>query len=68
MSSQKVRELEAQIEASRTVRRKKVQLDPNELSADIEAIRRTQIEAGRVPEESDEAEESETPSEAGSGP
>lgn len=38
MSSQKVRELGRQSEASRTVRRKKVQLDPNELFADIEAM------------------------------
>jgi hypothetical protein len=64
MSSRKIGELERQIEASRTIRRKKVQLDPNELFADIEAIWRTQIEGGRVPEESDEAGESETPSEA----
>ncbi|KAH8746518.1 hypothetical protein F5883DRAFT_700531 [Diaporthe sp. PMI_573] len=53
MSSQKAQELERQIEVSRAVRRKKVQLDPNELFADIEAIRRTQIEAGVVPEDSD---------------
>jgi len=66
MSSQKAQELERQIEASRVVRRKKVQLDPNELFADIEAIRRTQIEAGVVPEDSDGSEESETPSETGS--
>jgi hypothetical protein len=66
MSSQKAQKLERQIEASRVVRRKKVQLDPNELFADIEAIRRTQIEAGVVPEDSDRSEESETPSETGS--
>jgi hypothetical protein len=40
MASQKNQQLEAQIEASRTVRRKKVQIDPNEAFADIEAIRR----------------------------
>jgi len=64
MASQKAWELDCQIEARRTVKRKKVQLDPNKLVADIEAVRRAQIEVGRVPEESDEAEESETPSEA----
>ena len=64
MSSQKNQELERQIEASRTVRRKKVQLDPNELFADIEDIRRTQIEAGVVLGDSDASEESDTPSEA----
>jgi hypothetical protein len=64
MSTQKNRQLERQIEASRSVRRKRVQLDPNELFADIEAIRRTQIEAGVVSEDSEASEESETPSEA----
>jgi hypothetical protein len=44
MSSQKNQQLERQIEASRVVRRRKVQLDPNELFAGIEAIRATQIE------------------------
>jgi hypothetical protein len=47
------------------VQRKKVQLDLNELFGDIEDIRRTQIEAGVVLEDSDGLEESEIPSETG---
>ena len=53
ISSQKNRELERQIKASRAVQRKKVQLNPNELFADIKAIRKTQIEAGVVADDSD---------------
>jgi hypothetical protein len=66
MSSQKAEQLERQIEASRVVRRKRVQLDPNKLFAGIEEVRRTQIEAGVVSEDSDGSEESETPSEPSS--
>lgn len=66
MTSQKTEALEAQVEATKKTKRKKVQLDPNEVFADIEAIRRAQIEVGRVSEESEESEESETPTEEGS--
>lgn len=48
MSLRKIRELEAKTEASRKVTRKKVQTDPSMVFADVEAIRRAQIEAGEV--------------------
>jgi hypothetical protein len=60
MPSQKNRDLERQIVASRASRRKKVQPDPNETFADREAIRRV----GRVSDDNDGSKESETPSEA----
>jgi hypothetical protein len=63
IASRKNQELEAKIEASRKVRRKKVQIDPNESFANIEAIRKAQIEAGEVSTDSDGSEDSETPSE-----
>jgi len=66
MALQKAQKLERQIKVSRVVRRKKIQLDPNKLFGDIKAIRRTQIEAGVVSEDSDGSEESETLSETGS--
>ena len=66
MTSQKNRSLEAQIEATRTVTRKKVQLDPNEVFADIEAIRKAQIEAGEVPADEEESDDSSTSTEEGS--
>jgi hypothetical protein len=66
MTSQKNKELEAQIEASRKVPRKKVQLNPNEVFADIEAIRKAQIEAGVVSADEDESDDSSTPTEEGS--
>lgn len=48
MSSRKKQLLEVQIEATRKIIRKRVQLDPNEVFADTEAIRKAQIEAGEV--------------------
>lgn len=66
MTSQKSWALEAQIEARRVVTRKKVQIDLNAAFADIDAIHRTQIEAGAVAEESDQSEGSEASTEEGS--
>lgn len=51
--SHKSRLLEAQIEASRKVTRKRVQIEPNEAFADIRAIRKAQIDADEVSTDSD---------------
>lgn len=66
MTSQKNRSLEAQIEATRAVTRKRVQLDPNEVFADIEAIRKAQIDAGEVSADEEDSDDSSTPTEEGS--
>jgi len=66
LSSRRNEELEARIEASRKVTRKKVQTDPNEIFADIEAIRKAKIEVGEISEDSDDSDESETPTDEGS--
>jgi hypothetical protein len=65
MASRKVQQREAQIEASKTVRRRRVQIEPDEAFADIEAIRKAQSKRV-VSEESEESEESEALSEMGS--
>lgn len=61
------------LEATRKVTSKRVQIDPNEAFANITAIRRAQIEAGEVsPDEitseddSDDSEDSSTSTEEGS--
>jgi ABC-type phosphate transport system auxiliary subunit len=67
MASKRIEDLTAQIEASRKLKRKKVQIDPNAAFADIEAIRKAQIEAGEVSPDDDEvSEDSSTPTEEGS--
>jgi len=65
LSPRRNEELEATIEASRKVTRR-VQTGPNEIFADIEAIRRAKIEAGEISEDSHDSDESETPTDEGS--
>jgi hypothetical protein len=67
MSSQKNQELESQIEASRKVTRKKVQIDPKAAFADIQAIRHAQIDGGEVfPDDYGVSDDFSTPTEEGS--
>jgi len=61
IANQKVRSLEAQLEAARPKKRRKVKTSPNSKFANIEAIRRAQIEAGEVENEPDESDGSEIP-------
>lgn len=65
-SQYKVQALEAQIEAAKARKRKKVKTSPNSKFANIEAIYRAQVEAGEVENRLDESSESDIPSEAGS--
>lgn len=51
---QKVEALEAQVEALKPSRRRRVRPDPNELFVGIEQIHRAQIEASRIEEGSNE--------------
>lgn len=60
MTLRKAQLLKAQVGDSRVVIRKKDIIDPNVAFVDIETIRRAQINAGKVSEESDDSEESET--------
>ncbi len=65
-SQQRIRSLEAQVEAGRARKRKKVNLSPNSKFANIEAIQRAQLEAGEAVDKPDESSESDLPSELGS--
>jgi hypothetical protein len=58
--------LQGRIEASRKFKKKTIQIDPNEAFANIEAIWKAQIEAGVISDDSDDSEESETPTETAS--
>ena len=62
----KVEALEAQVEAGRARKRKKVKLSPNSKFADIEAIHKAQLEAGEIEDNTAESSESELLSEIGS--
>jgi 4-hydroxybenzoate polyprenyltransferase len=64
-SLQKIKSLEAQVEAGKRKKRKKVKTSPNSKFANIEAIYRAQVEAGEVENSPDESSESDIPSEAG---
>lgn len=46
VAQQKIEALESQVEAGRARKRRRVQTDPNSKFADIESIRRAQIDAG----------------------
>ena len=65
-SQQKIRSLEAQVEAGKARKRRKVKTSPNSKFANIEAIHKAQVEAGDVENSLDESNESDIPSEAGS--
>ena len=58
--------MEAQIEAARPRKRKRVETSPNSKFADIEAVHRAQLEVGEVIDSTDEFSESELSSEEGS--
>ena len=65
-SLQKIKSLEAQVEAGKRRKRKKVKTSPNSKFANIEAIHKAQVEAGEVENSTDESSESDIPSETGS--
>ena len=65
-SQQKIKSLEAQVEAGKARKRRKVKTSPNSRFADIKAIHKAQVEAGEAEESSDESSESDISSEAGS--
>ena len=56
--------LQAQVDANRARKRKKVKMSPNSKFAGIEAIQRAQIEAGEVENSADEFSDSENPSDS----
>lgn len=58
--------LRAQLEAIKPRKRKKVKTSPNSKFANIKSIRKAQLEAGYVEDQSVESSASENPSEAGS--
>ena len=66
MTSRRNERLESQIEASKQGKRRRVDVDLNSTFADIEAIRNSQIEAGAISPDSDDSEDSSTPTEEGS--
>lgn len=66
MTLQKHRSLETQIEATRAVTRKKIQLNPNEVFANIKAVQKAQIDTGEVSADEDDSEDSSTLTEEGS--
>ncbi|MDB5910656.1 MAG: transposase [Massilia sp.] len=63
---EKVRSLEAQVEAAKRRKRRMVRTSPNSKFANIEAIHRAQVEAGEAENSPDESSESDIPSETGS--
>jgi 4-hydroxybenzoate polyprenyltransferase len=65
-AQKKIESLEAQVEAARPRKRKKVETSPNSKFANIEAIHRAQLEVGEVVDSTDESSESELSSEEGS--
>ena len=65
-SLQKIKSLEAQVEAGKRRKRKKVKTSPNSKFANIEAIYKAQMEVGEVENSLDESSDSDIPSEAGS--
>lgn len=65
-SLEKIKSLEAQVEAGKARKRKKVKTSPNSKFADIEAIYKAQVEAGEAENGPDESSESDIPSETGS--
>ncbi|KAF4485948.1 hypothetical protein CGGC5_v005867 [Colletotrichum fructicola Nara gc5] len=64
VAQRKIEALQAEVDASRARKRKKVKMSPNSKFADIEAIRRAQIEAGELESSTDESSESENPSDS----
>ncbi|KAF7524655.1 hypothetical protein G7054_g11351 [Neopestalotiopsis clavispora] len=62
VAHRKIEVLQAQVDASRARKRRKVRISPNSKFADIEAIRKTQIEVGEVDDNSDESSDLENPS------
>ncbi|KAF5517530.1 putative RNA-directed DNA polymerase from transposon X-element [Colletotrichum aenigma] len=64
VAQRKIEALQAEVDASRVRKRKKVKMSPNSKFADIEAIRRAQIEAGELESSTDESSESENPSDS----
>ncbi|ORY62426.1 uncharacterized protein BCR38DRAFT_438437 [Pseudomassariella vexata] len=52
----------AELEASRARKRRKVKMSPNSKFTNIKAIRKAQIEAGEIEDNTDESSESENPS------
>lgn len=64
-SEQRIRTLEAQVDAAKARKRRKVRTSPNSKFADIEAIHRTQVEAGDAENSPDESSEPDIPSETG---
>ncbi|KAH9233098.1 hypothetical protein K456DRAFT_53766, partial [Colletotrichum gloeosporioides 23] len=60
----KIEALQAEVDASRARKRKKVKMSLNLKFADIEAIWRAQIEAGELESSTDESSESENPSDS----
>ncbi|KAK2746107.1 DUF300 domain-containing protein [Colletotrichum kahawae] len=61
VAQRKIEALQAEVDASRARKRKKVRISPNSKFADIEAIRRAQTEAGELENSTDESSESENP-------
>ncbi|KAL0940515.1 transposase [Colletotrichum truncatum] len=61
VAQRKIEALEAEVEASRARKRKKVTTSPNSKFANIEAIRKAQIEAGEIEDSSDESSKSDLP-------
>ena len=58
--------MEAQVEASKARKRRKVRTSPNSKFADIRAIHKAQVEAGDIEIEPDESRGSDIASETGS--
>ena len=66
IAQRKIKALEIVVEAQRAKKRKRVETSPNSKFANIEAIRKAQMEAGDLVNTFSESDESDLPSEAGS--
>lgn len=64
LAQRKIEALQAEVDASRARKRRKVKISPNSKFADIEAIRRTQIKVGEVDNNIDASSDSENPSDS----
>ncbi|KAF7520283.1 hypothetical protein G7054_g12829 [Neopestalotiopsis clavispora] len=64
VAQRRIKALQAEVDARRARKRKKVEMSPNSKFADIEAIRRTQIKVGEVDDDSDESGDLENPSDS----
>lgn len=60
-----MKDLTSQIKADRKLKRKKFQINPNTAFADVEAIRKAQIDARAISPNSDDLEDSSTLTEEG---